>query len=73
MVEVRDSRSILLEGMENGTTAGVFAVRRRLALRENQVFSHGEIIEEVVYSYMITGERINHRIGNKSDSIEKAY
>ncbi len=32
---------------------------------------NGEIKTELVYSYMITGDRINHRIGNKSDRIEE--
>ncbi len=33
----------------------------------------GEIKTELIDSYMITGKRINHRIGNKSDRIEKVY
>jgi hypothetical protein len=33
----------------------------------------GEIKREMVYSYAVTGDRINHRIGNKSDRIEKVY
>lgn len=33
----------------------------------------GETKREIIYSYPVTGERINHRIGNKSDRIENTY
>jgi hypothetical protein len=33
----------------------------------------GETKRETIYSYSVTGERINHRIGNNSDRIENTY
>jgi hypothetical protein len=33
----------------------------------------GEIKGESIHSYPITGERINHRIGKKSDRVENTY
>jgi len=33
----------------------------------------GEIKRESIHSYPVTGKRINHRIGNKSNRIEKTY
>jgi hypothetical protein len=33
----------------------------------------GETKRETIYSYPVTGERINHRIGNKLDRIENTY